>query len=47
MISMNAEDWQANIEVRIFIIYMTKSVKSITLLLTVVYISRRASQIRK
>lgn len=27
MISMNAEHWQTNIEVRIFIIYMTKSVK--------------------
>jgi hypothetical protein len=47
MISMNAKDWQANIEVRIFIIYMTKSVKSIALLLTVRYISRAASRIRK
>lgn len=30
MISMNAENWQAHIEVRIFIIYMPKSVKKTT-----------------
>lgn len=28
MISMNTKNWQADIEVRIFIIHMTKSVQS-------------------
>lgn len=28
MISMNTKDWQANIEVRIFVIYMTEPVKT-------------------